>query len=168
MAKYLKRSTAGTLQEESSVLVSVGASSAGLIPQLDSNGKLDPSTMPSGIGADTHAATASEALSAGAIVNLYNNAGALGVRNADNTVAGKEANGFVLAAVANAATATVYVTGDNNQVTGLTIGSYYFLGTGGAVTATAPTSTGNISQRVGYAISATLLQIRLEPPITLA
>lgn len=96
---------------------SSGASDAEKIPALDASGRLDNSFMPVGIGADTKIIVASEALAAGALVNVYDNAGVPNARNADATVAGKEAVGFVLAAVASGANATVYFEG---TITGLT------------------------------------------------
>ena len=83
--------------------------------------------MPSGLGADTASVTASEALAAGDYVNIWDNAGAVRVRKADANTLGKPADGFVIAAVANAATALVYLEGQNNQHTGLVGGTRYYL-----------------------------------------
>jgi hypothetical protein len=47
------------------------------------------------------------------------------------------------------------------QSGGLTPGSFYFLGTGGDITTTAPVASGSFSAIVGYAESATTLNIRL-------
>jgi hypothetical protein len=74
--------------------------------------------MPTGIGADTASITASEALAAGDLVNIYDSTGAK-CRKADASTSGKEAHGFVLAAVESAASATVYFEGSNTQVTGI-------------------------------------------------
>ena len=105
MAKYIAN-VSGTLTEVSGLASSAGAGDAGKIPQLDAAGRIDASMMPVGIGADTAAITASEALSAGDLVNVWNSGGPK-VRKADATTAGKRAHGFVLSAVANGATATV-------------------------------------------------------------
>jgi hypothetical protein len=86
-------------------------------------------------------------------VNVYSG----GVRKADATAVGKEANGFVRSAVANAATATVYLPGNEMALTGLTPGTRYYLSatTAGGYTATSPSATGNVSMSIGVAVSAT-------------
>ncbi len=124
--------------------------------------------MPTGIGADTAVIAASEALAAGDLVNVWNSTGAK-VRKADASTAGKEAHGFVLAAVSNGANATVYFEGTDTQVTGLTPGVQYLsAATPGAATGTAPSGTGQVVQRVGFATAATALNFQSQPPIVLA
>src|SRR5882757_9494798 len=95
MAKYLTNAS-GTVTEVATPTTSAGAGDSGKIPSLDAGGKLDSSFMPTGIAADTAAITASEALSAGDLVNVWNSTGAK-VRKADASTAGKEAHGFVAA-----------------------------------------------------------------------
>ncbi len=146
---------------------SAGAGDAGKIPQLDAAGRLDNTMMPVGIGADTAIITASEALSAGDLVNIWNSSGAK-VRKADATTAGKEAHGFVIAAVGNGASATVYFEGTNSNVSGLTPGVQYLSTTPGLSTATPPSGAGNVVQRVGFATSATALNFQSQPPVVLA
>lgn len=145
-----------------------GAPSANKVPSLDAAGKLDATMMPTGIGADTAVVTASEALSAGDWVNIWSNAGAFAVRKADASVAGKEAHGFVIAAVANAAAATVYFEGSNTSVTGQTPGKVYLSTTPGVGTPTPPAGAGNVVQLVGFAVSATTVNAQLLEPIVLA
>lgn len=148
-----------------------GGGDAFKIPALDANGQLTTAMMPSGIGADTLTVLASEALTAGQLVNVYNNASTLNVRKADASAAsaGKIANGFVLANVSSAANATVYRIGQNNQVTGLTPGPLFLSdSTPGAVTSTAPTTSGHTVQKVGDAATATLMDFEPGPPIVLA
>lgn len=143
---------------------SAGAGDADKLVALDSAGRIDQSMMPVGIGADTKTVVASEALSAGDFVNVYNDGGTLKCRKADATTVGKEACGFVLAAVNNAANATVYFESTNTQRSGLTPGGRYYLSTtaGGVVLeASAPAATGNVQQMVGVALSAT--EISFEP-----
>ncbi len=166
MAKYLKNN-AGTTQEEATVGTSGGAGDSGKIPHLDGNGRIDTSFMPTGIGADTKTITSSEALSAGDFVNIHNSSGAK-VRKADASTSGKEAHGFVKAAVANGAAATVYFEGANDQVTGQTPGAVFLSTTAGAATATAPSATGQIVQRIGFAVAATEINFQSQPPIVLA
>lgn len=166
--KYLFNN-AGTFTEKAAVQASAGAGNAGNVPALDSTGRLDNSMMPVGIGADTVTATASEALSAGNFVNIYNNAGTPNVRKADGSTTGKQAHGFVLAAVASSASATIYLAGQNTQLTGLTAGDVYLSDvTPGGVIATAPVGTGKTVQKVGVALSATSADFRPGTPVVLA
>ena len=165
MAKYLANS-AGTITEVQPVSTSAGAGDAGKIAQLDGAGRFDSSMMPVGLGADTATVTASEALAAGDLVNIWNSTGAK-VRKADGSTSGKEAHGFVLAAVSSSASATVYFEGTNTQVTGLTPGVQFLSTTAGQATATAPSGSGQIVQRVGFATAAAALNFQSQPPIVL-
>lgn len=164
--KYLSQ-IAGVITEVAATVTSAGAGDDGKIVALTTAGVLDSSVMPTGIGADTQAITASEALSAGDLVNVWNSTGAK-VRKADASVSGKEAHGFVLAAVSSSATATVYFEGNNTGVTSLTPGTQYLSTTPGLATATAPSATGNVVQRVGFATAAANLNFQSQPPIVLA
>jgi hypothetical protein len=111
---------------------------------------------------------ASEAISAGNLCNVYNNAGTANVRKADNTAAGKEANAVALTGISNGGTGTVYLPGATvTGLSGLTPGSYEWLGTSGGTTETAPTTAGNISQIVGYAESATSMYFFPLAPVTM-
>lgn len=149
-----------------STTTSAGAGDTGKIPALDASGRLDTTFMPVGIGADTATITASEALSAGDFVNIHNSTGAK-VRKADATTAGKEAHGFVLSAVSSLAAATVYFEGTNTAVTGQTPGVVFLSTTAGGSTSTAPSGSGNIVQRIGFATSATSINFQSELPIVL-
>lgn len=170
MAQGFIAVVSGKLKQVFGITSSAGAADAGKIPALDAGGKLDNSFLPTGIGANTVAAPASEALSAGDFVNLYNNAGALGVRKADNSN-GRPAHGYVKAAVSSAATATVYrLNTTNDSKSSMTPGTEHWLGTAGA-TITTPlnetTDTGKVMQYLGIAKSATELVTVEEPPVTL-
>jgi hypothetical protein len=159
---------AGTITEKVSNQASAGAGDAGKVVALDSTGRIDNTMMPVGIGADTATITASEALAAGDFVNVWNSTGAK-VRKADASTSGKEAHGFVLAAVSSSASATVYFEGTNTQVTGATAGVVYLsASTPGASTATAPSSTGQVVQRIGFATGTTAINFQSMPPIVLA
>lgn len=165
--KYISNNS-GTLTEVAAVQASAGAGDAGKIVALDSTGHLDSTIMPTGIGADTATFTASEALAAGDLVNIWNSTGAK-ARKADGSTSGKEAMGFVLAAVSNGGTATVYFEGTNTQVTGLTPGPLFLSATTpGACTSTAPTGSGQVVQRVGFAIGATAMNAQFLAPVVLA
>lgn len=163
--KYLKIGPDGTPVEEEAKVASAGAGDAGKIPALDSSGRLDSSTMPAGVGQNTSTIPASEALSAGDMVNIYDNAGVANVRKADNSNA-RRAHGFVLAPVAAAANATVYGPGDLiTGLSGLTIGAEYLLGTAGAVSTAVPTATGAIVQSIGVAESDSAVRFSPKLPI---
>lgn len=163
----------GVLTELVGLVTSTGAGDANKLVSTGSDGKLDASLMPTGIGADVATVLASEALSNGDQVNVYNNGGTPNVRKANATDATKPANGFVLANVSSGSNATVYFRGANTGVTGLTAGVTYCLSaaTGGAIVAlaSAPAATGNILQVVGVATSATSLEQSIDlSPITRA
>jgi hypothetical protein len=164
--KYLVNS-GGFATEIIAPVTSAGASDAGKLLALNGSGKLDPSVMPTGIGADTQVIAASEALSAGNFVNIYDATGPK-VRKADATTSGKIAHGFVLSAVANGANATVYFEGTNDQVTGQVAGDVYLSTTPGSATGTPPSASGNAVQPIGVAISATAINFQYNRPIVLA
>lgn len=168
MANKYVSNNVGTLTEVEALVTSAGAADAGKIPALDSAGRLSNTLMPTGIGADTATIQASEALAAGAPVNIWNSAGSFRVRNADASTAGKEAHGFVLTAVSSGASATVYFEGNNTQVTGMTPGPVFLSTTPGQYTATAPSAAGNVVQRCGIATSATSINFEASQPIVLA
>lgn len=154
---------------DDTILNATVTSSASKIVKLDASGKLDVTVMPTGIGADTAVITASEALAAGDLVNIWNNAGTANVRKADASTAGKEAHGFVMSAFASSAAATVYFEGSNTQQTGMTPGVQFLSDTTpGKTKATAPTGAGKVVQRVGFAVNATTINFDGCDPIVLA
>lgn len=166
-AKKFLRLVNGVLTEIFGVQASAGAGNAGDLVSLDDSGRIDNSMMPVGIGADTSTISASETLAAGDWVNVWNNSGAK-VRKADATTAGKEAHGFVLAAVTSGNPATVYFEGTNTQVTGQTPGPVYLQTTAGTGGATIPSASGNVVQQIGVAVSATAVNFERSAPVTLA
>jgi hypothetical protein len=168
-AKKFIRWVAGRTKEFAGIVTSAGAANDGDIPALDASGKLDITLMPAGIGQNTGTGVTSEALAVNDIVNIFDNAGTPNVRKADATVEGKEAVAFVKAAFASGATATYFMSG--NVMTGLTglVAGRRYLGTvAGTSTATAPSATGNVSQKIGDALTATTILFEPEEPITLA
>ena len=155
MANYI-RNNAGNLEEAIPATTSAGAATAGQIVQLNSAGKLDETLFPAGIGADAVTILASEALLAGAWVNIYSNAGTANVRNAIASGPGFKAFGYVKAAVASGTQATVFFDDVNDSLSGLTPGEQYLSATvPGAATSTAPITTGKIVQKLGVATSTT-------------
>lgn len=150
----------GKFKQVLAILTSAGAADSGKIPALDASGKLDASFMPTGIGANSAVAVASEAIAAGKFVNFFSNAGALGMRLADNSN-NREAHGYVTAAVASGASGTAYrLNTVNASLTALTVGTSYYLGLAGGVIA-APldpaVDIGKTDQYLGIAKSATEL-----------
>lgn len=165
-AKYLKNNS-GQLAEVEATVSSTGVSEAGKIVALDNSGKLDSTVMPSGIGAQTQAMPCSETLTAGNLINIYDNAGTTTARKADCSN-GRRAHGFVLSGFTSGATATVYLDDSLTGLSSLTVGVPYYLSTTGAVSSTAPTTSGYISQEIGIAVSTTVISFEPQQPITLA
>lgn len=146
----------GIITEVAAVESSAGSGDEGKIVALNSSGLIDDTMLPS-TGAIT--ATASEAIAAGALINIWNSSGTVKVRNADNTSSSKRAHGYAPGAISSGSSGSVVVgEGLITGLTSLTAGSQYFLDTAGGVTTTAPSSTGDIVQSVGVAFSTTELQ----------
>lgn len=161
MVDKVLRRVGGKTVQYTPATSSSGAADAGKIPALGADGKLDPTMYNAGGGPASRSIPASEALTAGNLVNMYSNAGTVNVRKADNSNS-RPAHGFVLAGVASGASATVYdLDGVLSGLSGLTPGADYYLGTAGAVITPAvdatTAATGTIDQRIGVALSATEL-----------
>ncbi len=149
----------------------MGAAETGnsVVVKTKSDGTLDPTIMPSGVGADTLSVVTSENLAAGNLVNLYDNAGTLTARKADATAEGKECWGFVLAGTTSPAAATVYFDGKITGLSSLTPGARQFVHTtAGATVETCPATAGNVAQCIGVALSASVVSFEPQEPITVA
>lgn len=145
-----------------------GSGSENKLVALDANGRIDPSVLPPGLGADISSVEASESLAGGDFVNIYSASGAK-CRKADATTPGKGAHGFVLEPVASGQTAKIYREGANGAVSGLTPGAQVFLSTvAGTATETPPSASGNIVQSIGVAVSATEINVEFGAPVELA
>jgi hypothetical protein len=164
--KYVAQ-VAGNLAEKAGQVSSAGAGDAGKLVALDTGGKLDSTLMPAGVGADSLSLTTSEVIASGDFVNIWNSTGAK-VRKADATVAGKEAHGFCLVGAGSGASVTVFFEGTNTGVTGQTPGPVFLQTTAGLAGSTAPSGSGNVVQRIGFAVSATAINFQSQPPVTLA
>lgn len=163
--KYIKLAS-GRLQEQQAY--NEGGVEGDLVA-LDATGRIPETYMPVGIGADLAIVPASENLSSGDFVNLWDDAGTVKARKADATTSGKEADGFVLDAVTAPANASVYFEGRNTAKTGLTLGARYYLATSaGGVTATPPSGAGNVVQYIGRAVSATSIAFEATDGVILA
>lgn len=139
------------------------------------DGTFHPSVFPAGYG-DVQYLPATEALNAGAPVNLYTvsttsggtTTNTVAMRNADSATAnaGKSADGFVLAAVASGASGSFYPSGKNTALAGLTPGAPYYLGPAGTVVTPSPGySAGTTLQYLGKATAAGLLDFQPKPPV---
>jgi hypothetical protein len=169
MADKFFYNNAGETSEKEVITTSAGAGDAGKAIGLDGQGLLHISFMPVGVGADTVSLVTSEDLVAGDFVNIYDNGGTPTARKANAGAVGTRAHGFVLAGTTSPAAAQVYFEGNNNQLTGLTGGTNLYLSTSaGDVTATAPTGSGEIVQKLGIAVSATQANIEIGDTLTLA
>ena len=159
----------GQLTQVEANTTSAGAGDSGKLVALDATGKLDNTLLPPGVGDESKILPASEDLAAGDLVNVWDDSGTTKVRKADATTAGKEADGFVLASVTSGNNATVYFDAVNNASTGLTSASAVYLSaTAGLTTATAPSASGNVVQRVGRALSTTEFTFARGDAVTLA
>lgn len=164
--KYIAQ-ISGQLNEVAAIQTSSGVSDAGKIPAVGSDGRLDPTLMPIGVVPEVVNIITSENLTAGDLVNIYNNASVPTARKADNSN-GRFACGFVLAGTTSPSNANVYLEGIITGLSGLTGGATMFLGVAGAATATAPTASGSISQQIGTVVSTTAIVFNPQITVTLA
>lgn len=161
------RNVAGKIKEVIAAVVATADS----VVATDATGRIDVSFLPVGVGPEVITATATESISSGAWVNVYDNAGVISVRNADATTNGKPAHGFVLAAYISTNVATIYGPSNTNTgLTGLTLGAEYYLSTtpGVGVATTPPASSGNLVQRLGIADKTTEIVFVPYIPIEIA
>lgn len=155
---------AGVKKWVTSIQTSAGAGDAGKIPALNSVGKIDITMLPGGL-ANTITAPASESLVAGNAVNVWSNSGTLNVRKADATSAAKRAHGFIIANYSTSDSVTVYCDGQLTGLSGLTVGSEYYLSTTPGAVTTDPsgyTSSGNLIQHVGVCETASILHLGID------
>lgn len=102
---------------------------------------------------------AGEAIALGAPVNVFSNAGVLGIRNANATDTTKPAHGYATAAIINGAFGEVIVGhGLLTVPAAFVIGQNYWLSTvNGQYVTVPPAAAGNIEQFLGVGLSANLL-----------
>lgn len=112
-------------------------------------------------------AQAAETLTGPCIVDVFDDSGTVKVRNALADASDYEAAGFALASYATGAQVQVKTLGNITGLSGLTPGAYYYLSdsTPGAITLTAPTTTGHVVQNIGRAISPTALSFKPIPGV---
>lgn len=157
----------GTIE---SVDASTGAPDADKLVRLGGDGRLNKSVLPLGAGDDAISMPASENLAGGDFVNVWSDAGVPSARKADATAAGKEADGFVLDAVAAGQPATVFFEGRNSGLSSLTVGARYYLSatTPGAAVTVPPAAPGNVVQFLGRATTPTSLAFEATDGVILA
>ena len=157
--KFLTRVAANLGLTEITATTNGGPSYTGQIPALDpTTGLLNVNMMPVGIGPDTDntGTCGATSLTAGMLVNFYNNVGVKTVRPADSTDNTKPAHGFVLAGYTVGQTVTVYLNGALNNLIPLgsfaaaDVGAPLYLGAAGVSTKTRVSTTGNFDQQVGF------------------
>ncbi len=158
----------GRIREVIATVASGGAVDDGKIVALGTDGRLDNSVLPVGVGVETKSIVASENLGAGNLVNIWNSGGQFRVRKADATTQGKEANGFVLSSVSSGQTAQVYLEGTITGLAGLLPGRYYLATTPGEIVDVPPSSSGNVVQYVGNAVSTTEITFEATDGVVLA
>ena len=150
---FLSLALDGTKQLLSAISAFTG--NANEVVATDGSGLLDPSLFPPGIAAKTVSATAVGTITVGAFVEFFDNAGTPSVRLADDSL-GIPANGFALVAIPDTTVGTVFLSGSNTAVTGLTAGEkYYLAAAGGLDQSPNVTTNGDVVQLIGTAISAT-------------
>lgn len=159
--KFIAINTDGSQIEVSAAQVAAATS----LVATNANGIIDPSFIP---GEEVINVLASETINAGGQVNLWNNSGTTNARNADCSN-GRKADGFTSVQITSGTSGNVYLgSGLNTGVSGLVPDTVYFLSTAGAIVATPITTSGQILQEVGKAISATELAQNIREPITRA
>lgn len=164
--KFLTVGSDGNAIEEAGAISSAGAGDEGKLVALDAGGKIDSTMMPAGLGADSKTMTAGEAISAKDLVYINGSGAAM---KADANAVAKRAIGFAQSAISNAATGTITFEGTITGLSGLTPGADYFLSntTTGAIAlySSLTYGSGDIIQRVGFALSATELSFEPGAPI---
>lgn len=167
MSDLLTLDAAGRKKLVEAAASSSGAADQDRVVKTGADGRIDSTLLPSGLGDESKTVIASEALTAGDFVNIFNDLsggapGVTSVRRANATAAGSEAVGYVLNNFAAGEDATVFFEGENTALTGIVPNTTYFLSTTvpGGVTDTPAMATGNIVQQLGTGCSTTSIIYR--------
>jgi len=133
---------------------------------------LDLKTAISGLGGGGGAAVeieavAGEALALGEAVYLHTDGKVYKATN-DGSRAEATVFGLVKAAAIISASATIIIRGSCTGMSGLTVGSEYFLDTSGGIATTVTTTSGDYVVNVGQAQSATVLDVDVRQPVLLS
>ena len=159
--KFLSKG-AGIFQEAQAIDTSAGNGSAGLIPALGADGRLNENMMPAGVAAETVVCKAGVGgLAANDVVYIHLVTTTLTADKANATDSTKRAQGYVKEVAEAGANVTVYLDGELPG-TALTPGAkYYLTTTPGTVSPTAPTGSSNMVQCVGEAVGEA--EIKFDP-----
>jgi hypothetical protein len=158
-SKFLTVPTTGKTTLVSAISASTGATDANKIFMTNASGQIDASFMPPGVEIQVETANATEDLTSGNFVNIYDNGGTPGVRKAIANDVNKIANGFVLTSTLTGASATIFTKGVNTALASVE-GSIYYLSatTSGLGTVTPPAqSVGNFQQTLGIGVPSGVL-----------
>lgn len=159
MAGYLYIKN-GTVAKFTAINKSTGTDDKDKIVSTNADGKIDLTLIPEGIGDSANTFPATETMSAGAFVNLFDDTGTAKIRLADNSN-GRPAHGFIKTAASTGETVTVYHLGATNTYLAVEIGARYYLGTTGSVVKLPvdpdSAASGTIHQFLGIAKSTTEL-----------
>lgn len=171
MADKYQTLEGGKAKLREATVVSTGVAEAGDLVGLGTDGKLDASVLPVGVGPDVAVLEASEDLGAGDYVNIFDDAGTAKVRLADNSN-GREAHGWVKSAALTGVNATVYFEGPNDAApTGVT-GQRAYLGTAGGVLTTPldetdPAQNGKLHQLLGAYVGTSVINTDIDDCVIL-
>lgn len=158
-SKFLTLPTTGKTTLVTAISASTGATDANKIFMTNASGQIDASFMPPGVEIQVETAIATEDLTSGNFVNIYDNGGVPSVRKAIANDVDKPANGFILASVLTGGNASIYTKGVNTALPS-TEGVVYYLSatTAGLGTTTAPAQTvGNFQQVLGIGVPSGVL-----------
>jgi hypothetical protein len=147
-------------------VVSYPSNTAGVIKAL-----LDLKTAIGGSGGGSAGTveievTAGEGLALGNAVYLHTDGKVYKAAN-NSTRAIASVFGLVKEAKSTGETATIIIRGSLTGLSGLTASNEQFLGTAGALTTTAPSSSGSYVVAVGQAMTASSLDVHLATPVLL-
>ena len=108
-------------------VTSTGVAEAGDVVALGADGKLSVTVLPDGVGPLVITAVASEDITAGKFINIWNDVGTEKIRLADSTN-DRPAHGFVKDAFLTGATVTAYLrSGINDDLSEMTPGARQYL-----------------------------------------
>lgn len=111
--------------------------------------------------------TASEDIDSGQIVNIWSDGGTPKARLAKASVTGFRAHGYAIADTPSGSSISVFTSGLNTSLSGLTVGSTLFLSTtpGGVTTDVSGFGDGDVVQELGTAYSTASMIFDPHPPI---
>ena len=163
----------GRFKQVDGTVTSAGAAQAGKIVALDSAGKLDASLIPSGAGGGGNVVSivATESLTAGDWVNIFNNGGTAAVKKALAQDTTRPATGYVTTSIGATNPVNVYMSGPNAKIpvgsfTAADLGKTVFLSASvqGGCSTTPPSTSGQLIQPLGkiIGIDASFITVEMD------